>query len=87
MLGSLANGLCIHLVLVDGPVEDIVVLKAFTDEEVTEHLSQIPVVGFVIKAEGASVVEIDGELVGQAAAENLGRGGHLLLHDSVVILL
>ena len=87
MLGSLGNDLFIPLELVDGLVEDIVVLEAFTDEEVTEDVSQVRVVGFVIKAEGTSVVEIDAELVKQAAAEVLGRGSHLLLYHAVVILL
>ena len=32
-------------------------------------------------------VEVDGKLVGEPAAEVLGRGRHLLLHDAVVLLL
>ena len=87
LAGSLGDGLGILLVLIDGPVEDVVVLEALTDEEVAEDLSQVRVVGLVIKAEGTSVVEVDGELVGEATAEDLGWGGHLLLHDPVVLLL
>lgn len=85
--GSLSNGLGVLLVLVDGPVEDIVVLEALTDEEVTEDLAEVAVVRLVVEAERAGVVEIDGELVGESTAENLGGGGHLLLHDAVVLLL
>ena len=77
----------ILLVLVDGPVEDVVVLEALTDEEITEDLAEIRVVGLVIEAERAGVVEVNGKLVGEAAAENLGWGGHLLLHDAIVLLL
>mgnify|MGYP000942238230 CR=1 FL=1 len=88
LVGSgLSNGLSILLVLVDGPIEDVVILEAFTDEQITEDLAEVRVVGLVVKAKRASVVEVDGELVGEATAENLGGGGHLLLHDAVVLLL
>lgn len=80
-------GVQVSLVLVHSPVEDIVVLEALADEEITEDLAQVAVVGLVIKPEGASVVEIDRELVREATAEDLGRSGHLLLHDPVVLLL
>ena len=87
LIGSLSDGLRVLLVLVDGPVEDVVVLEALTDEEVPEDLAEVRVVGLVVEAERASVVEVDGELVREATAEHLGRGGHLLLHDAVVLLL
>ena len=87
LVGSLGDGLGVLLVLVDGPVEHVVVLEAFTDEEVTEDLAEVRVVGLVVEAERAGVVEVDGELVGKAAAEDLGGRGHLLLHDAVVLLL
>ena len=87
LVGSLGDGLGVLLVLVDGPVEYVVVLEAFTDEEIAEDLAEVRVVGLVIEAEGAGVVEVDGELVGEATAEDLGGGGHLLLHDAVVFLL
>lgn len=56
LVGSLGNGLGVLLVLVDGPVEDIVVLEAFADEEVTEDLAEVRVVRLVIEAQGAGVV-------------------------------
>jgi hypothetical protein len=87
LVGSLGNGLGVLLVLVDSPVEHVVVLEAFTDEEITEDLAEVRIVGLVIEAEGARVVQVDGELVGEATAEHLGGGGHLLLHDAVVLLL
>ena len=77
----------ILLVLVDGPVEDVVVLERFTDEQVTEDLAEVGVVGLVVEAQRTSVVEVDGEFVGVAPAQDLGGGGHLLLHDTVVLLL
>ena len=84
---GLSDGLGVLLVLVDGPVKDVVVLEAFTYEEIAENLAQIRVVGFVIEAQTAGVVEVDGELVGETTAQDLGRGRHLLLHDPIVFLL
>lgn len=87
MVGSLGDGLGVLLVLVDGPVEDVVVLESFTNEEIAEDLAEVAVVGLVVEAERAGVVEVDGELVGEATAKDLGGGGHLLLHDAVILLL
>ena len=56
-------------------------------EQVAEELAQVGVVGLVVEAQGAGVVEVDGEFVGEAAAEDFGGCGHLLLHDAVVFLL
>lgn len=81
------NSLGVLLVFVDRPVKDVVILEALTDKEVTEDLSEVRVVGLIVEAEGASIVEIDGELVGEAPAKHFGRSGHFLLHDSVILLL
>ena len=83
----LLNGLGVLLVLVDGPIEDVVILEALTHEEVAEDLAQVRVVGLVVEAERARIIEVDGELVGKAATEYLGGRGHLLLHDAVILLL
>ena len=69
------------------PIEDVIVLEPFTNKEVTEQLPQVRVIGFVIETKCARVVEEDAELRGEAAAEEIGWRGHLLLHDSVVLLL
>jgi hypothetical protein len=69
------------------PVEDVVVLIAFTDEQVPEELAEVRVIGFVIEAESAGIVQEDTKLVGETTAEQVGRSGHLLLHDAVVLLL
>lgn len=71
----------------DRPVENVIILEAFSNKQVSEELSKIRVIGLVIESKGSTVVEIDGELVGEASAENLGGSSHLLLHDSVVLLL
>jgi hypothetical protein len=86
LTSSLGDGLGVLLVLVDGPVEDVVVLEALTNEEVAEDLAKIGVVGLVVEAERTGVVQVDGELVGEAATEDLSGGGHLLLHNAVVLL-
>ena len=90
VLGSLvglSHSLGILLVLVDGPIEDVVILEALTNEQVTEDLPQVGVVWFVVKPQGSSVIQVDGKLVWEATAQNLSGGGHLLLHDPVVFLL
>ncbi len=85
--GSLGNGLSILLILVDGPIKDVVILESLADKEITEDLTEIRVVRLVIKAERACVVQVDGELIREATAKNLSRSGHLLLHDAVILLL
>lgn len=87
LAGGLSDCLGILLVLVDSPVEDVVVLETLTDEEIAEDLSEVAVVGLVVESERTGVVQVDGELVGEATAKDLGRRGHLLLHDAVIFLL
>lgn len=77
----------VFLVLVDGPIKNVVVLEAFANKEVAENLAEVRVIRLVVKAERAGVIKIDGELVREAAAKDFGWGGHLLLHDPVVLLL
>lgn len=87
MTSSLCNGLGILLIFVDGPIENVIVLETLADEEITEDLSEVGVVGLVVETKGTSIVKVDGELVREATAENFSWGGHLLLHDAVVLLL
>lgn len=84
---SRCDGLGILLVFVDRPVEDIVVLEALADEQITEDLSKIGIVGLVIETKGTGIVQIDGKFVGETTAESLGRGRHLLFHDPIILLL
>jgi len=75
------------LVFVDGPVENVVVLERLANKEVTEDLTEVRVVGLVVKAQRAGVVQVDGKFVGESTAQDLGGGSHLLLHDAVIFLL
>lgn len=75
------------LVLVDGPVEDVVVLEGLADKQVPEDLPQVGVVGFVVETQGTGVVQVDSKLIGVATAQDLSGGGHLLLHNTIVLLL
>lgn len=84
---GLGDGLCVLLVLVDGPVKDVIVLEGLANKEIAENLSQVRVVRLVIETERSSVIEIDGELIGKATAKDLGWCRHLLLHDTIVLLL
>lgn len=86
-IASSRNGLSILLILVDCPVKDVVVLKTLSHKEVAEDLSQIGVVRLVVKAEGAGIIQVNGKLVGKAAAQDLGGSGHFLFHDTIILLL
>lgn len=87
LASSLSDGLGVLLVLVDSPVEYIVVLEALTNEEIPEDLAEIAVVRLVVKSKGTGVVQVDGKLVGEATAQDFSRGRHLLLHNAVILLL
>ena len=70
----------------DAPIEYVIVLIPFTDEEIPEELPQVRVVGLVVKPQGPSVIQEDGKLVRKTTAEKIGGCGHLLLHDPIVLL-
>ena len=60
---------------------------AFTNEKITEKLTKVQVVELVVETKGAGVIEEDSKFVGIAPAEEIGGGGHFLLHDAIVFLL
>lgn len=84
---SCCNSLGVLLILIDSPVKDVVVLEALADKEISEDLPKVRIVGLIVEAKRTGVVQVDGELVGEAAAKDLSWGCHLLLHDSIVLLL
>jgi len=67
-LGLSRDGLRVLLIFVHRPVENVIVLEPLPHEQVTEDLAQVGVVRLVIETQAARVVEIDGELIGKAAA-------------------
>jgi hypothetical protein len=69
------------------PVENVVVLITFANEEIAEEFAKVGIVGFVIEAEGTTVVQKDAKLVGETSAKEIGGGSHFFLHDTIVFLL
>jgi hypothetical protein len=53
------------LVFNNSPVEDVIVVVSFTNKQVTEKLSEIAVVWFIVETEGTCVIEVNGEFVGE----------------------
>ena len=85
--GRLDGGSDGRLLLQHGPVERVVVLVVERAEENAEELTQVHVVGRLLEAQSATVVEIHGELGGEALAQDLDGRAHLLLADLLVLLL
>lgn len=73
--------------LLNAPVEHVVILEALAHEQVSEELAKVRVVGLIIEAERSTAVEVDSHLRGEAPAKKLSWSCHLLLHDSIVLLL
>jgi hypothetical protein len=71
----------------DRPVEDVVILEALTNEKVAEELAEVRVIRLIVKAKRAGVIQENAELVGEAAAKDIGRSSHLLFHNPVIFLL
>mmetsp|Transcript_30923 Transcript_30923/g.95494 ORF Transcript_30923/g.95494 Transcript_30923/m.95494 type:complete len:332 (-) Transcript_30923:16-1011(-) len=69
------------------PVKHVVHLVAFANKEVAEKLLQVRVVGFVLEAQRAVVVQVRSKFVREALAESFNRRRHLLLADAVILLL
>lgn len=61
--------------------------RTFPRKQVPKQLAQVRVVGLVVEAQAAAVVEVGGEVDGKALAEHLDGRGHLLLADLLVFLL
>jgi len=68
------------------PVEGVVVLVVKGSEEDPEELPQVHVVWSFLEPEAPAIVEIHGELCGEALAKHLHRGRHLLLTNLLVLL-
>jgi hypothetical protein len=69
------------------PIEDVVVLVAFMKEKVMEEFVNVRIVRCVIKAEHVSVFKEDAQFLGETTAEEISGGGHLLLHDAIILQL
>ena len=62
-------------------------MPTLAHEEVPEDLAEVGVIRLVVEAQGTAVLEVGGELHGEALAEVLHRRGHLLFTDLLVLLL
>jgi hypothetical protein len=60
-------------IFADCPIE----LETLANEEITEDLMQVRVVGLIFE------LKIDGEFTGQPFAQDFSRSGHLLFHDAL----
>lgn len=69
------------------PVEDIIILEALTNKEVTEELAKVGIIRLVVEAKSTSVVQKDAKFARKATAEDISGCRHLLFHDPVVLLL
>jgi hypothetical protein len=74
-------------VFVDSPIEDVIVLETLTDEQISEDLAKVRVVRLIIKPQRTGVVKVDSKFVRETTAENFGRSGHFLLHNTIILLL
>lgn len=61
-------GLDALLVFENSPIEDVVVLEALADEEIAEELAEVAVVGLVIEAQRAHIVEVRRKLLRESLA-------------------
>ena len=52
-----------------------------------EEFANVRIVRFVIKAEHVSAFKEDANFVGETTAEEISGGGHLLLHDVIILQL
>jgi hypothetical protein len=70
----------------DGPIEDIVVLKSFSDEKISEQFPQVRIIRFIIKPQTPRIIQKNGKLIRKPPTQNLCTRRHFLLHDSVIFL-
>src|SRR5882757_6077074 len=77
-LATSASATIIHCTSLDAPIEDIVVLIIFMNEEISEELVKVRVVQLIIEVQCTSIVEEDTELIGEATTEEISGCGHLL---------
>eukprot|EP00187_Rhodella_violacea_P007101 CAMPEP_0174886340 /NCGR_PEP_ID=MMETSP0167-20121228/1575_1 /TAXON_ID=38298 /ORGANISM="Rhodella maculata, Strain CCMP736" /LENGTH=353 /DNA_ID=CAMNT_0016122291 /DNA_START=88 /DNA_END=1148 /DNA_ORIENTATION=- len=70
-----------------GPVKNVIIIKPLSDVKITEHASQVGVVGLLIELQASAVRQVVHELDGESFAELGNRGGNLLVRDFLVLLL
>jgi len=86
-LGAASWGITIWSSPLNTPVKDIIILEPFSNEEVSEKLAKVWVVGLVIEVECLGVVQENAKLIGEPTAEKISGSCHLLFHDMIILLL
>jgi len=70
----LATGTSTAIILgtsLDAPIEEVVVLVSFMNEEITEEFVKVQIVRLIIKAKSTGIVEENSELVWEVVAEEI----------------
>lgn len=73
-----------HQELFDRPVEHVIILKAFMDEQIAEELAEVGVVGSVFKLQSLDIFEVARKCIREATAEILNCGTQFLLFDKFI---
>ena len=63
--------LLVGVSFLDHPVEHEIVLVTHAVEEVLEQLAQVTNIGFLLEFQATAVVQVDGELLGEALSQRL----------------
>jgi len=84
--GGFAGAIILSVTL-DTPIEDIVILITFANEQIAEELAEIGIIRLVIEAQSPCVIQENAKFVGESTAEEIGGGSHFLFHDTVILLL
>ncbi len=70
----------------DCPIENIIVDKAVSHEEIAEGLAQIGISGCLVKGKGKYVVEVGLEFLGDVPAKIFSIDCFLLLQNQIILL-
>lgn len=68
------------------PVEDVVVGKTLTVEQIPQKLPEVRIVRFLVETESSAVIEVCCKFSRISSTQFLDRSGHLLFTDPFVLL-
>ena len=79
-------GVLLALLFQHGPVKDVVVDVVQRSEENAEQLTQVHVIGRLLKTQSATVVQVHRELGREALAQGVDGRAHFLLRDAFLFV-